>query len=144
MRAIDAHGLCAMTISHTKEPPRVSLARTSQWGLAMQPASAGSSDGEASDAWLEVFSGRYRIVEWYDLEGRRYVVAERNATRAHALTRRQERVLALRAAGAALKVIAADLGVSLSTAGRDLREAMARIGLGSDADLAAVFGHGEG
>ncbi len=92
--------------------------------------------------WLELFSGAYRVVDWYDRAGRRYVVAARRgpATAGRRLTARQERALELRASGHALKVIAAELGISLSTAARDLERALELVGLGSDADLAAILG----
>jgi DNA-binding NarL/FixJ family response regulator len=58
-----------------------------------------------------------------------------------ALTERQRRFLAERAKGTALKVIAFETGVSIGTVSRELAAAMARLGLTSSADLAAVFGH---
>src|SRR5690349_21406047 len=89
------------------------------------------------DFWLELFHGAYQVVDWYDRGGRRYVVAAPRAAAEspRGLTARQERALRLRASGQALKVIAAELGVSLSTASRDLEQALALVGLGSQADL---------
>jgi DNA-binding NarL/FixJ family response regulator len=52
-------------------------------------------------------------------------------------------MLALRAQGASLKVIGYELGVSLGTVSRELTLTMARLGLESCADLAAVLGHVE-
>lgn len=96
----------------------------------------------ASNAWENVTSGRYRITHWYDRDGRRYLVARPNPARPlRPLTDRQRRMLALRARGAALKVIAFEFGVSMGTVSRDLTLAMKRLGLESSADLAAVFGH---
>jgi DNA-binding NarL/FixJ family response regulator len=83
------------------------------------------------------------VVDWYDHEGRRYIVTRPNPDGdSRSLAPRQRRVLALRARGEALKVIASELGVSMSTAARDLGQAMALLGLHSTADLAAVLGHG--
>lgn len=102
------------------------------------PSAEGSSP---SSLWSELFGGRYRIVSWYDRGGRRYVVAApRTPSDPSNLTSRQARALALRAAGQPLKVIAFELGVSLSTASRDLDTALSLLGLGSEADLAAVLG----
>jgi DNA-binding NarL/FixJ family response regulator len=96
-----------------------------------------------SHAWQDVLSGRFRIVDWYDHQGRRYLVTRPNPQGGLSpLAPRERRVLALRARGAALKVIAFELGVSMSTAARDLGRAMALLGLESSADLAAVLGHG--
>lgn len=96
----------------------------------------------ASDFWVELFRGAYRVVDWYDRGGRRYVVAARRASCSvpQRLTPRQERALRLRASGQALKVIAVELGVSLSTAARDLERALELVGLGSEANLAAILG----
>jgi DNA-binding NarL/FixJ family response regulator len=92
--------------------------------------------------WKEVTGGRLRIVDWYDHDGRRYVVARRIDLQATpAFTERQKKALAMRSAGAALKVVAFELGVSLSTVARDVESAMARLGLKSQGDLAAVLGH---
>ena len=98
----------------------------------------------ARGTWQEVLSGRFRIRHWYDREGRRYVVLTKRADqeKPRSLTPREEKALALRAAGAALKVIAHELGVSLSTAARDLERCMDLLGLATDADLAAVLGRG--
>jgi DNA-binding NarL/FixJ family response regulator len=56
------------------------------------------------------------------------------------LTTRQIRAVTLRASGEALKVVASELGVSLSTAARDLERALDLLGLATEADLAAVLG----
>lgn len=97
-----------------------------------------------SRVWHGVLSGRLRIVDWYDHQGRRYIVARPNPEGGRGpLAPRELRVLALRAQGSALKVIAFELGVSMSTAARDLSRAMALLGLESTADLAAVLGHGK-
>jgi len=103
-----------------------------------------SAQPSARRTWQEVVSGRFRIRHWYDREGRRYVVLAKRAgaENPRELTPREQKALVLRAAGAALKVIALELGVSLSTAARDLERSMAVLGLATDADLAAVLGRG--
>jgi DNA-binding NarL/FixJ family response regulator len=105
-------------------------------------ASAATSEGSvtAQDAWRALLSGRYRIVDWYDRDQRRYFVAEPSAA-APRLSPRQRRAVELRVTGAPLKVIALELRTSISTAARELGRAMGGLGLSSDADLAALFGH---
>ena len=112
-----------------------------QTGLT-EPTNDGSMPS-VRHAWQAVLSGRYRIIDWYDREGRRYVVATKRTVEnePRCLTPREEKALLMRAAGSALKVIALELGVSLSTAARDLDRGMALLGLTTDADLAAVLGH---
>ncbi|HEV8548384.1 MAG TPA: LuxR C-terminal-related transcriptional regulator [Polyangiaceae bacterium] len=95
--------------------------------------------------WDQVTGGDLRIVDWYDRDGRRYLVARRVEPGAvPALTDRQKRALAMRSTGTALKVVAFELGVSLSTVARDVDSAMTRLGLKSQGDLAAVLGHAAG
>jgi DNA-binding NarL/FixJ family response regulator len=104
--------------------------------------SSTSAPVSARSTWQNLLDGRLRIASWYDRDGQRFLVARRaaGATRA-ALTPRQRRFLALRARGVALKVIAYDAGVSMGIVSRELSLAMAQLGLESNADLAAVFGH---
>jgi len=106
------------------------------------PSSKAASAASAHAVWQGVLSGRYTIVNWYDRDGRRYLVTGRAPDPSPvAVTPRQRRALAMRARGAAIKVIAGELGVSLGTISRDLTHAMQRLGLASSADLAAVLGH---
>jgi len=92
--------------------------------------------------WDDMTNGRFRIVGWYDREGRRYVVIRPLAPEQRArLSARQRRALSLRSAGCALKVIAVELGISVTTAARELEIAMEALGLESTAALAAVLGH---
>jgi len=114
---------------------------SSSVAVSEDPSPSLSPESRAS-AWQQVIQGRYRIADWYDRDGRRYLVMKPNQARpARPLSARQRSILALRARGAALKVIAFELGVSVGTVSRDLTHAMSRLGLESSADLAAVFGH---
>lgn len=93
--------------------------------------------------WHQVTSGRFRIVDWYDRDGRRYVVA-RPAGPAEVPSRfsaRQRRAVALRASGASVKVIAAELGISMGTASGEVQRGLGALGLDSAAALTAVLGH---
>lgn len=105
------------------------------------PLQAIDTAHEPESVWDQVTRGALSIVDWYDENGRRYLVTRPNRARSGALTERQKRVLALRSGGSALKVVAFELGISLSTAARDLDRAMASLGLESEGDLVAVLGH---
>lgn len=111
--------------------------------MSMQEHAAISSIPRSPpSAWRHLLSGEYRIAGWYDRDGRRYVVArQQTGDERRGLSARERRVLAERAKGTALKVIAMDAGVSIGTVSRDLARAMQRLGLGSSSDLAAVLGH---
>lgn len=92
--------------------------------------------------WQSISNGGFRIVDWYDHEGRRYVVVRQATSQERLrLTVRQRKALALRAAGCALKVIAIELGVSMSTVAHEVETGLQLLGLESTAALAAVLGH---
>lgn len=96
----------------------------------------------AQAVWESISRGTSRIVNWYDHEGRRFVVLRQATPQERIrLTLRQRKALALRAAGCALKVIAFELGVSVTTAAREVEIGLELLGLDSTAALAAVLGH---
>lgn len=99
---------------------------------------ARARDGErelASDpAWSAVLGGRWSLVDRFDSDGRRYVVAYRNPPGVldpRRLTPREEGVTALAAIGRSNKEIAVQLGVTQSTVGTLLASALAKLGLES-------------
>jgi DNA-binding NarL/FixJ family response regulator len=101
-----------------------------------------SASPSAEALWQSISRGTLRIVNWYDHEGRRFVVLRQaTAEERLRLTIRQRKALALRAAGCALKVIAFELGVSVTTAAREVETGLELLGLDSTAALAAVLGH---
>lgn len=109
--------------------------------------STSSSPADEQEAlallWHHVTSGKFRIVDWYDRDGRRYVVARRADPTAgpERFSARQRKAIALRASGAGLKVIAAELSVSMGTASREVHDGLCALGLESAAALTAVLGH---
>jgi DNA-binding NarL/FixJ family response regulator len=89
--------------------------------------------------WQALFSGRYRIAAWYDRAGRRYLDVRPYAGAADAgFSLRQRRMLAARARGTALKVIAFDHGLSTGCVSRLLTLALERLGLKGASELPAV------
>lgn len=113
-------------------------------GNRVQALSSHETVRDASVVWEGVVSGRLRVVESYERQRRRYLVVRPSREGgAPGISARERRALSLRAQGCALKVIAFELAVSLATAARDVKRAMALLGLQSAAELAAVFNHGE-
>jgi len=90
--------------------------------------------------WQALFGGQYRIVAWRDHDGRRELVVRPHGKPAGVFTPRQRRMLAARARGTALKVIALDHGLSTGSVSRLLTLALQRLGLATASDLAAVCG----
>ena len=89
----------------------------------------------ASDpAWDAVLAGRWSLVDRFDADGRRYVIAYRNPPGVldpRRLTPREEGVAALAAIGRSNKEIANHLGVTQSTVGTLLASALTKLGLAS-------------
>jgi DNA-binding NarL/FixJ family response regulator len=134
---------------HSLDSARVSTAAAYVLESAPSPArkerrgSQSPVEHEPATIWSDVANGRRLVAGWYDEGGRRYlIVRPKPEGERSTLSNRERKALKLRAMGYALKVIADELNVSLSTASRDVSRAMAFVGLHSDSDVAAVFGHG--
>ncbi len=103
-----------------------------------------SANAEALDevrTWDELMSGRWRIVELFDVDGRRHVVARRRSGERvpGPLSAIERAVLQRRARGEGLKVIAMDLELSVATVSRRLRAGMEKLGLSTAAELSRLF-----
>ncbi len=100
-------------------------------------------DGDrALGIWRGLADGRWSLVDHFERDGRRFLVAERNHARVRApsaLTERERQVLAYRALGHPLKLIAYELGLAESTVSRIGRDAMRKLGIDSPAELAQLF-----
>jgi DNA-binding NarL/FixJ family response regulator len=99
-------------------------------------ARARENDDElaADPAWNAVIAGRWSLVDRFDSDGRRYVIAYRNPPGVldpRRLTPREEGVVALAAIGRSNKEIAGELGVTQSTVGTLLAGALTKLGLAS-------------
>lgn len=90
-----------------------------------------SRSREGEPFWPELVAGRWTLIDRFESDGRRYVLAVRNGPdgpRLRALTTREQAVIAGIVRGDANKAIALDLGVSESTVSRAARTAMAKLG----------------
>jgi DNA-binding CsgD family transcriptional regulator len=103
------------------------------------------NEDEALDLWLGLVSGRWSLVDRFDTDGRRFLVACRNDPQVNdprALTLRERQVLTYSAMGHPLKLIAYTLGLSLSTVSAQRAKAMRKLGLRTQADVAKLFASG--
>lgn len=89
---------------------------------------------DAAERFEELCRAEWQVVDCYDVGDRRYLFARRVESDDR-LSPRQHEALIRRSRGAALKEIAIDLGVSVSTISRELSAAMKAIGAKSHADL---------
>ena len=97
---------------------------------------------EALSLWQALVAGRWSLIDRVDSDGRRFLVACRNEPheRAHrALTHRQAQVATLVGLGHANKVVAYELGVSMSAVSTHLRRAMSKLGVTSRSELVELF-----
>jgi DNA-binding CsgD family transcriptional regulator len=100
------------------------------------------NEDEALDLWLGLVSGRWSLVDRFDNDGRRFLVACRNDPHVNdprGLTLRERQVLAYSAMGHPLKMIAYTLGLSVSTVSARRRRAMRKLGLQTQADVVSLF-----
>jgi DNA-binding CsgD family transcriptional regulator len=98
---------------------------------------------EAVAIWQALVAGRWSLVDHFDTDGRRFVVAHRNdgiPADGRALTLRERQVLAYAAIGHSNKQIAYDLGLATSTVGWHLTRARSKLRLPSLAALSDSVG----
>lgn len=95
------------------------------------------SSDEALELWPALVSGRWSMVDRFDTDGRRYLVAKRNPPDAPSLplTAREARVIGLAAQGHPNKIIAYELGLPNSVVSEALNDGMTKLGLDSRAAL---------
>jgi DNA-binding CsgD family transcriptional regulator len=94
--------------------------------------------------WKALVGGCWSVVDCFDSDGRRFLIANRNDPRPDnvtdplaALTRRERQVAGYAALGHANKVIAYELGISASSVATHLAQAAAKLGARSRAELIA-------
>lgn len=98
-------------------------------------------NGEACEAlrlWEGVLRGGWSIVDWFDTDGRRFILALPNAPDARdprGLTEREYQVASHVAAGESSKLIAYQLGVSRSRVSGLLHRAMRKLGVQTTGQL---------
>jgi DNA-binding CsgD family transcriptional regulator len=97
-------------------------------------ARRGGSTDEALAIWQGLMAGRWSLVDQFDSDGRRFVVARRNdpdSPGAPRLSRRQRQVVFYASLGLSNKAIGYALGLAEPTVATHLAEALARLGLSS-------------
>ncbi len=96
------------------------------------------SEFERVERWRALTQGRWSLLDSFERDGRRYVVARPNAPTPEAtglLTLRERQVLDFLAAGHANKLIAYELGISTSSVATHLARAAKKLGATSTAQL---------
>ena len=97
--------------------------------------------GEALEAWKALVAGRWTIVDHFDSDQRRYLVAMVNPPELSvplALEADEARIAEYAAQGYSQKYIAYELGLDQAEVSRKLRSALAHLGLSRRTDLVAL------
>jgi DNA-binding NarL/FixJ family response regulator len=92
----------------------------------------------ALETWQGLVRGRWSLVDWFDTDGRRFVLAKPNAPNIgdpRGLTEREAQVAMYAAAGDSGRIIAYRFGLSTSSVSRVLKSAMRKLGVSTQAQL---------
>jgi DNA-binding CsgD family transcriptional regulator len=96
----------------------------------------------ALEEWRALVAGRWSLVDSFERDGRRYLMARRNDPRLEfprALSERQRQIVAYAAQGHSNKYIAYALGLAPSTVATHLAAAMQRLGAHTRTDLVRLW-----
>jgi DNA-binding CsgD family transcriptional regulator len=96
----------------------------------------------AVEAWKALVSGRWTLLDHFDHDGKRYIVAVRNDPQVPTvaeLSPREAQVVAYAAQGHSNKLIAYELGIAPSTVAMHLSTAGAKLGAKSRVELIRVW-----
>jgi len=97
---------------------------------------------EALEIWHALVRGQWSMVDWFDSDQRRFVLAVPNPPRVsnpRGLTKRESQVAAYAAMGERHKIIAYPLGISRPAVSNTLRSAMRKLGVQSQVELVNKF-----
>jgi DNA-binding CsgD family transcriptional regulator len=101
-----------------------------------------TAEDEALTMWRVLVSGEWSLIDQFDRDGRRYMVARKNEPYLRdprALTLRERQVLAATALGHSVKLIAYELGISPSMVSRLRGRAMRKLRLESLLDVVRLM-----
>jgi DNA-binding CsgD family transcriptional regulator len=101
-----------------------------------------SDPEQVTSLWNALVDGRWSLVDSFDSDGKRFLLARRNALELpepSALTPAERQVAALFARGHSSKLVAYELGHSASVVSSTLQRALRKLHLRSRAELIALF-----
>jgi DNA-binding CsgD family transcriptional regulator len=96
---------------------------------------------QAVELWRALVLGRWSLVDHVDRDGKRFLLARRNAPGAHepaALSEQEQRVLAVFSLLGSIKLVAYELGLSPSTISLELKSVCRKLGCRDRAELAGL------
>ena len=127
---------------HATEPAQAALEVLRVAAVTMDRARTARSEAdEGIELWPAMVAGRWSIVEQFDSDGRRYLVAlenEPDCPDPRALTERERQVVHFAAIGCSDKSIAYTLGLAPSRVGSYLSSARRKLGVRSRVELVTL------
>ena len=140
---LDARG----RVVHADGEARVEARREALEAAARRMDEARSAKGgrgpDAVAIWQGLVDGTWSLVETFDTDGRRFVLAHENPPGVRdprALTKLEARVVALAVRGYSDKLIGYTLGIARSTAAGHLARAMRKLRIAKRVDLVRILG----
>jgi DNA-binding CsgD family transcriptional regulator len=133
-------------VEHATGPAEAEHAREAlrRATLVLESATKKKARGpEALRAWTALVEGRWSVVDCFDTDGKRYVVARKNdpaVSVTMALTEQEAQVLAYARLGHGMKLVAYELGLPVSTVAVLLERGLQKIGLRSRQELVSLMG----
>ncbi len=97
---------------------------------------------EASSIWRAMVRAEWSLVDWFDHDGKRFLLAHDNhigPTRSRELTKREHQAVACAAMGHSNKLIAYDLGISTGAVSKLLARAASKLGVATRPALVRAF-----
>jgi DNA-binding NarL/FixJ family response regulator len=136
------------TLLHARGAAREAGARSALRDAARRIDKARCRNSQGRDEnplalWRGLVDGKWSLVERFESDGRRILVARRNDPPVRALRgldARERKVVALLAVGHSLKLCAYELGRAESTTSEVAQTAMRKMGIGSRAELIEIHG----
>jgi len=102
----------------------------------------GGDVDEALELWTGLVSGRWSLVQSFESDGRRYLLARRNQPGellGSPLSPLAAQALLMRAQAASYKQIAYELGLSVASVHRLVKDGIHKLGMSSEGELALLF-----
>jgi DNA-binding CsgD family transcriptional regulator len=133
-------------VAHAEGPARqpgalVALRRAARAAVRARGPMRKSAPEQAVGLWQGLVHGRWTLLDQFERDGRRYLVAHRNDPQIvtpRALTLRERQVLAYAALGHSTKLIAYELGLSVGATSAYLAAGMRKLGLRSRVQLVGL------
>jgi DNA-binding CsgD family transcriptional regulator len=121
---------------------KAARARLREAALALVRAKRESDPIAVLAFWTAMVDGRWTLVERLDSDGKRLLLAKRNAPRMiahHALTERERLVIERASLAGSMGDVAYELGIPRSTVSETLARALRKLGLRDRAELIEVY-----